>query len=233
MTEVLHFGKRELRMELSYRPRKTMAIRVHPDGRVEVWVPDTVTREKALAKLRVKAPWIVRQLDDFEQFRPGITARQYVAGETHLYLGKQYRLKLQLGEASGVKAYRGQLWVSATNGDPTAIQQRIEAWYLVRAREVFASLLEEVLPKFRRYGINQPRLRIRKMQKRWGSCTAGGAVVLNTELIRAPKSCIEYVLVHELCHLVHHNHGVAFYRLLGRLLPDWEKRKVRLERLMA
>jgi predicted metal-dependent hydrolase len=88
---------------------------------------------------------------------------------------------------------------------------------------LFSELLDEVLPKFSRYKINKPSLSIRYMSKRWGSCTPSGKIILKAELIKAPKGSIEYVIVHELCHLVHRNHTTAFQNLESRLLPEWRK----------
>lgn len=103
----------------------------------------------------------------------------------------------------------------------------LHRWSLVRAREVF----EEVLAKsLCRQGLASPlRIIVRAMKSRWGSLSQAGTMTLNSQLIRAPRACIEYVITHELCHLTHRDHDASFYRLLGQIMPDWEKRKQRLE----
>jgi hypothetical protein len=87
------------------------------------------------------------------------------------------------------------------------------------------------LPKFIKYKISQPEVKIKRLKKKWGSCSKQGKITLNSELVKAPKGCIEYVINHELCHLVEHNHSSAFYELQEKTMPDWEKRKNKLEKI--
>jgi predicted metal-dependent hydrolase len=119
------------------------------------------------------------------------------------------------------------------NPTKVALEKQLQQWYRQRASIIFEEMLEEVLPKFKRYKIQKPALVKRKMSKRWGSCTPTGKIILNTELIKAPKGSIEYVVIHELAHLVHHNHTKPFFDLLSRILPDWKKWKNRLEYCLA
>lgn len=233
MEHQLTFGSRLIHFTLNYKERKSLGIKVHPDGKVEVLSPLTATQAEVLQKVRQKASWIIRQLDYFDSYKPATPARRFVNGETHLYLGRQYRLKIVSDVENAVKAYRGQMWMHAVDTEPEALKQQLNKWYKQRAIIVFNELLEEALPKFNRYKVKVSSLSIRHMRKRWGSCTPAGKIMLNTELIKAPKGCIEYVIVHELAHLVHHNHTKAFQSLLSRILPDWQKWKERLERSLA
>lgn len=99
----------------------------------------------------------------------------------------------------------------------------------ITLEEAFNKVLQEVLPLFRKYKITEPKLYIRKMSKCWGSCTKAGKIILKTELIKEPKGSIEYVIIHELCHFVHHNRTKAFFTLQDKIMPDWKKWKERLE----
>lgn len=120
--------------------------------------------------------------------------------------------------------------VTATPHDPAAVARLLEAWYRQRAAEVFALWLDKCLAGARSLSIvAPPTVEIRKMQKRWGSCTASGKILLNLDLVKTPVDCIEYVIFHELCHLQVPHHGPQFYALLGRFLPDWRERKAKLE----
>lgn len=105
-------------------------------------------------------------------------------------------------------------------------------WYSKHAKQLLEKRLQDWLPQFIRRGAPEPELRFRRMQKRWGSCTKNNVIMLNTELVKAPLQCIDYVIVHELCHLVYPKHDTRFRSLLNRILPDWEKRKARLERVV-
>ncbi len=113
------------------------------------------------------------------------------------------------------------------------MKKLLESWYRLKAQNIFENVLEDVLPRFRKYKIQQPILQLRKMNKRWVSCTPGGKIILNPELVKAPNASIEYVIVHELIHLVHHNHTKAFFNLQSRTMPDWKKWKDRLEYSLA
>lgn len=229
----LMFGSRLIDFTLHYQERKSLRIIVNPEGTVEVLAPITAREVDLIKKVRQKAPWILKQIDYFNSYKPTTPPRRFINGETHLYLGRQYRLKIVPDEKNIVKAYRGQLWMYTVNNQPAALKEQLNKWYKERAKEVFNELLQESLPKFKRYRIAMPILTMRFMSKRWGSCTPKGKIILNTELIKAPKGSIEYVIIHELCHLVHHNHTRAFQNLQNKMMPDWEKWKDRLEHSLA
>lgn len=229
MQDEIKFGSRTVVFNLEYRKRKSLGIRVHPDTRVEVLAPVDAKKDKVLERVKKKAAWILKQIDQFNSYKPAAPKRRFINGETHLYLGRQYRLKIVSDKKNEVKAYRGQLFIHAVNTQSEALRRQLDLWYKQRANFIFNELLDEVLPKFNRYKIKKPILLIRYMSKRWGSCTALGKIILNTELIKAPKGSIEYVIVHELSHLVHHNHTKAFQHLLNKVMPEWRKRKDRLE----
>ncbi len=227
------FGNKNIAYQLKYTQRKTLGIQIHPSGQVMVTAPTASDPKAIKAKVRQKAPWILRQISTFLKYQPGTTPRRYLNGESHLYLGRQYRLKVVNENEQAIKVYRGQLWLYHPKADAQSLQQQLEKWYVSRAKKIFHQVLDVVFPKFKRYLKVPPTVFIRKMSTRWGSCTPSGRIILNPELIKAPKGCIEYVIVHELCHLVHHNHTKEFYRLLSRILPNWEKWKKRLEVILA
>ncbi len=179
-------------------------------------------------RVQKRAAWISRQLAEFDRYRPRTPARQYVNGESHLYLGRQYRLKLISEEAASVKLTRGQLLVALPGEpDPERIKALLHRWYLDRARAVFSDVLDASLRQFK--FVEQPRLSVRVMKSRWGSLSPAGTMTLNVNLVRAPRPCIEYVVTHELCHTSHRDHDARFFKLLSQVMPDWEQRKQRLE----
>jgi predicted metal-dependent hydrolase len=124
---------------------------------------------------------------------------------------------------------RGQINVYLTDSSKkNRIKTLVVGWFRQRAEIVFRELFDAMAAKAERHGISVDSFDIRRMKNRWGSCTTEGRILLNSDLIIAPKMCIEYVIVHELCHLREHNHSPAFYRLLLALMPDWERRRERL-----
>ena len=233
MQRRITFGSKEILFTLSWQKRKTLSIKVLPDSSVEVTAPESSGEDEITKKVQAKAPWILSQINHFDSFNPRSRERKFVNSETHLYLGRQYRLKIIQSEKAQIKAYRGQLIIESPAKDIDALKLSLDQWYKAKALVVYEQLLVEALQKFSKYKLQRPVLYIRRMSKRWGSCTPKGKIILNTELIKAPKGCIEYVIVHELVHLIHHNHKKAFYLLLNKTLPDWAKRKDRLEHCLS
>lgn len=232
VAHAVQYGSRTLSFSLQRSARRTLAIEVHPDQRIHVVAPLNTSLELIRERVARRGAWIMGQHRYFAQFLPISTAREYVSGETHRYLGRSYVLKVRQGHERGVKLRGGELLVTAPQRpDPDTVKRLLTAWYHAHAQRVFAERLAAALPLFKRYRIAQAPLQIKRMAKRWGSCTAKGHILLNPELIKAPARCIDYVLIHELCHRVHPNHDKAFYTLQTRLMPDWERWKYRLEKL--
>ncbi len=230
MTGVIHYGNTSFAYEVLQVSRRTMEIAVHPNMRVVVKAPFGALRDDIEGKLKKRARWVLRQIDYFQQFEPRTPIRRFVSGETHLYLGRQYRLKVVKADANQVKMTRGRIVVE-TDGEILSgrVAEYLEGWYRTRARQYFQKCLERCAQDFMRKGYELPKLQIKKMRTRWGSLSQNGTLTLNLALIRAPRECIEYVITHELCHLKYDDHSLGFYKYLERLMPDWEKRKRKLE----
>ena len=230
--EQIQYGTSKISYDLEFAERKTLGIKVSPDKTVTVIAPIESSIEKVRAKVKTKASWILRQQDFFLSFHPLTPTRKYVSGETHLYLGRQYRLKILQSAANSVKLLGGYIIIEVPKGsDKKIVEKLLREWYRKKAIFHFEKLFKESLQAGTYTG--KPTLHFRWMKKRWGSCSKDGKIYLNLELIKAPKKCIEYVIIHELCHLSHLNHSNAFYNLLSKVYPDWKITKDRLEKLMV
>ncbi|MBR1141723.1 M48 family metallopeptidase [Bradyrhizobium sp. AUGA SZCCT0431] len=211
-----------------------MAITVFPDGAIRVLCPEATPQAEVERRLRKRARWLIRQMLHFEQFRPRAPERRYVGGETHLYLGRQYRLKLHKRAGEEVKLKGGLLHVgSPEHRDARAVKRLVQNWYREKGRVRIADRFTIISARFVKMGCEPPAPIFRSMPRRWGSWSRNGRISLNPDLIRAPTACIDYVITHELIHLIHPHHGPAFYELLETLMPDWRSRKQRLERILA
>lgn len=231
---VLHYAGQRIPFRVEFRTRKDLAISVLPDLRVEVIAPEGSTLDAILPRVQKRAGWIRRQLRFFERYQPPKPKPSFVSGETHLYLGRQYRLKVSEGPAESVKLV-GKFFrvVARQPSDTGRVNELLEGWYREHATTLFTERLQsavESLPSLKLP--HAPRLLVRRMEKRWGSCTRAGNILLNLDLIRSPTHCIDYVIIHELCHLKVHNHGPVFFRLLTRYMPDWKSRKERLDSIV-
>ena len=231
MTESIVFGSKQIDFKLEYAVRKTLGITVTSDMDVLVRAPVDTPIEMIREKIRKKAPWIIKQQSFFLSFHPKTPARKYISGETHLYLGRQYRLKIETGKIESVKL-RGKSIEVITN-DKANVKQLVSNWYLNNARIKFHTIALPYIERFRKHKVEPRSIVLREMPTRWGSCTPRGKIILNPELVKAPKGCIEYVIIHELCHLIHHDHTQKFIDLQTKEMPDWEKWKMKLEKLLA
>jgi predicted metal-dependent hydrolase len=228
----LRFGEQPLNLLIVYGGHDNFRITVHPDLRVVVDAPFGKASDEIQARIKAKAAWIFRQLSYFEQYLPRSPDRRFISGETFRYLGRQYRLKVRLAHRNEVKLTGRFLFVSSPAPHRReAVKALVEEWYSKKAATTYENRLREFIEKNDHFGIRPPRIRVRKMKGRWGSCNGSNAILLNRELVKAPSYCIDYVIAHELCHLRHRDHGPKFQRLLSRMMPDWRDRKERLERL--
>jgi predicted metal-dependent hydrolase len=226
----LHCGERAIPYQVHRGDRKTLRIVVYPELTVSVFAPKRAGTDEIRAVVEKKGPWIVRKLDELKKLHPLPAPRQYTSGETFDYLGDQYRLKVVKGLRSSAALDGDVLHVQVKDTNNTAsVKRAVDRWYRNRACEILGPLFEEAYRAFSQHGASKTSWSIRTMRRRWGSCTGAGKITFNVHLVRAPVECIEYVIMHELCHLKHHNHSKAFYELLTRCMPDWKQRKEVLE----
>ena len=225
----ISYGKTEINYELLMMNRKSLEIAVHPDKSVVVKAPASSTIEAIEEKIRKRARWIKRQIAFFNQFDPRTPDRRYIEGESHLYLGRKYRLNIEKSERDKVLLKNGYFYIECVEESPSHIKGIMDAWYKRRAKMYLSKVFDDCWKGFKKGDTEKPSLKLQKMDKRWGSLSTKGQMTLNLNLIQAPKACIEYVVIHEICHLIHHNHGPEFYKLLDRTMPDWMKRKYKLE----
>jgi len=230
----LRYGDRQTEYHVAPTERLTskILIHVHPDGIVEVETPPNRAVTAIKAAVQKRARWIFENLDSAKDARAYALPREYVGGETHFYLGRRYRLLVreEPKAPSSVKLVRGCIEITAPVADKAAIKRRLRQWYHVRAQDYFRRRLNHITA-----GINwlsdAPPMKMMPMEHQWGSCSPAGSINLNPALIRAPRHCIDYVLLHELCHLKEHNHSKKFYALLRKYDPDWVATKVELDGL--
>jgi hypothetical protein len=227
----IQFGSKTIDYELLFTERTTLGITVTPELDVIVKAPQNSPMDKIKFIVLKRAPWILKQQNFFMAYYPKQLPKKYISGETHLYLGRQYRLKVKTSKNNSVKLKGKFILVSCSN--KRKVKELLNDWYKEHAFIKFQSYSQEWIELFHRYKVVPTEIEVREMSKRWGSCTAKGKIILNSELIKAPRGCIEYVIVHELCHLVHHSHNSKFMELQSRMMPTWEKWKERLEVMLA
>lgn len=224
--KILHFGTRQIVYRLHRANRKRLRIVVSPELSIDVYAPSDAEEDRIVEALRKKSPWITRTLDKMAAYHPLPSPTRYTDGETIVYLGRQYRLKVESGLSQPAKLIGRYLQVHVRDKmNAQAVKGAVESWYRQRGHEIFKRYLMKCLEVVSRHGVVEPVFAVRTMKRRWGSCSPKGRITLNSKLVQVPVHCIEYVLMHELCHLRYHNHSKLFYALLGRCMPDWKVRR--------
>ncbi|PAJ74330.1 metal-dependent hydrolase [Pseudoalteromonas sp. NBT06-2] len=212
---------------------RKVVIKVHPDQRVVATAPSDATPEAIQEAMLKRARWIWESIVEFSTQQEYVLPRQYVSGETQFYLGRRYVLKVIIDPelTPKVKLHRGKLTVTFKKDcDERAVKIKalLDKWYIHRANAVFHERLQAMLPKAS-WVKGLPSFRIMVMKKQWGSCSTKGSLMLNPHLIKASKECIDYVILHELCHIAEHNHSDRFWRLLTQVMPNWKEVKAKLD----
>ncbi len=221
---------RQFDYQIIRRPRRrTASISVKPDCSVRILVPATLSNQKIDELVKRKSRWIRSKITQFQEIQRNNKEKEYVSGECFTYLGRNYRLKVVTGDSEEypVKLVNGRFYVNVP-ADVTKkehaelVKEQLSKWYqehaLIRLREKAKRYAKQMggIP----YSVG-----IKDYRSRWGSCHTDGRIYFNWRIIVAPHSVVDYVVVHELCHLVHHNHSKKFWKLVSTIIPDYAKRK--------
>lgn len=229
----IEYANKVIEFIVKRRKVKNVNLNVKPDTTIEVTANERVPMDFISDFVKSKGSWILKNVGQFKEVLPEKRSeREYISGETYRYLGKQYRLRVENAtDEEMVKYFRGFIYLYVKDTDNLARKAKLlEEWYRTKAKKTFIESLEKMYPLVKKYGIEKPGIDIRLMKARWGSALIDkNIILLNTELIKAPKYCIDYVVLHELIHFKYNNHSENFYDMLYALMPDWEKRKAILD----
>lgn len=209
--------------------RTTLAISVRPDGLLELKAPRGAAMASIQAKVKNRLRWIVRQRVNFREMQRDKVPLRYESGATHTYLGRQYRLKVTEAAKPSVRLKGAYIHIATPSKSPERVRTLLDGWLREKAKSQFKARVEKWTPWCEARNLPAPTARLLRMPKRWGSSHRDGRILLNPELVRAPALCVDYVIAHEVCHLKHHRHDRAFFRLLSEVFPAWPTAKARLD----
>ncbi len=219
------YGTQTIEFTTIFKKRKTLTIEVEAPKTITVIAPEGTTEDKILETVKTKSKWIVQKLFEIREMEYRKRVRQYVNGEAFIYMGRNYSLqivqddKVSLPEA---KLIRGRFYVYTYSKDEEIVRRALENWYKDKAEE---KIRERVKYYQSYFDIKPAKISIKDQQKRWGSCTSKKELLFNWKCIMAPSPVLDYIVVHEMCHLAYMNHSKEFWLLLKRVLPDYEDRK--------
>lgn len=210
---------------------KNFNLRIKPDSSIIVSAPIVASVHDVDEFIIRKKNYIAKSLGEIKQFEENGVDRQYISGEAYRLEGKNLRLKVISSNKNSIETDGVFLMLYVKDINDTYTKSRlIKKFYESSTRSVMNEVLDKYYDIFKKYSIKKPALKIRSMSTRWGSCSAvKGIITLNSRLIEAPRNCIEYVVMHELCHLIHPNHSKQFYSFLSMQMPDWKERKCSLD----
>jgi predicted metal-dependent hydrolase len=221
-TEQHHIVVRGVRVEIVRKDIKNLHLGVYPpNGRVRVAAPLRVSDDAVRLAVIGKLAWVKRQRAQFDT-QPRQSEREMVSGESHYFLGRRYRLRVVLREGLSTVAVRGksiiEMHVRPEMGPPER-ERALHRWYRQNLRQIIEPLLEKWQTVL---GVPVTECRIKKMKTKWGTCNEDARRIwLNLELAKKPVQCIEYVMVHELVHLLERHHTDRFVAIMDRNLPQW------------
>lgn len=200
--------------------RKTADVRVE-DGAVAIVVPQDTTAETIDRVLASKRRWITDKLTRHQQAQP-LNPRQFVSGEAFAYLGRNYRLKVEQGPFAPVVLKEGRLIATLPEGrtHPHMVRNALVRWYKRQAQRA----IEQRVTRYQeQVGVTPRSISVRTFKSRWGSCTAKGDVAFHWAIMMAPSRMVDYIVIHELCHLKRHDHSPAFWKEVERLVPNYRE----------
>ncbi|MFZ2340087.1 MAG: SprT family zinc-dependent metalloprotease [Bacteroidales bacterium] len=223
---------RGFKYRVIFSRRRNISIIVSPGKGVIVRAPYRTHLKAIDGFVEEKSEWIRKAQVRFSALIRMDRQEGYSDGDPVIMFGKEYKLRLtpdskysvRLGSDSTIEA----TW--SGDNDPLIIREILESWFSYVAKHKLAGEFREALTKYSSYGFRPTGLKVRKMKTRWGSCSSKGGIALSYDLIRLSSECREYVMIHELCHLRHHNHGKGFYDLMTELYPDWKKTRAEIKR---
>ncbi|WP_419893153.1 M48 family metallopeptidase [Oceanobacillus kimchii] len=229
----VQYGNKTIDFIVERKKVKNVNLNIKPDMTVEVSAAEDVPLSFIYEFVKKKSAWISKHVKSFECVLPEKQSeREYVSGESYKYLGKQYRLRVQKSEDEEVvKYFRGFIYVFVNDTDNVKKKAKLlDEWYREKARKTFQESLNKLFPLVEKYGVEKPSVDMKVMKARWGSALLDtNTILLNLNLIKASKYCIDYVILHELIHFKYNDHSDKFYNMLYSLMPDWEKRKAILD----
>ncbi|MBC8868958.1 MAG: M48 family metallopeptidase [Planctomycetes bacterium] len=211
---------KDIPYELKRSKRKTASIYIERDGQVSVLVPRELTTERIEELLEAKRKWIYTNLAEWRDLNATKVHREYVNGEGFLYLGRTYRLKLVQKQTVPLMLKDGYFCMRLDGESSPDMVFR--EFYRGKGRRRIGGRVADYQSKM---GVEPKTVRIIELKNRWASCSAGGNLNFHWKCMMAPATVLDYIVVHELAHLIHANHTKAFWNEVDKVMPDYQERK--------
>lgn len=230
----LQIGIHKFSATVIFMERSSLVLAINmKDSEIKIKVPHRVSMNEAVQFATSKQDWILRKISEHDKKHKDHIERSYENGATHLLFGERITLNVIILNKRVAPILNDNI-LNITVTSEEKVKLAVKQWYAKQAPSKFAEVITPIISNFIRKYNKSPKTIVYKFVKSyWGVCTSSGEIRLNIELLRAPKECIEYIIAHELCHLVHQNHSSRFYQLLTEFMPDWKERKSLLEKTIS
>lgn len=215
---------REIKFNIIYRKRKTMSLEIKRDGIINVIAPNGLDKTFIVDKVKNKSDWIIKKLDEIEVLNNNRYIRSYESGDIFLYLGNEYILEVLVDQSTigtTVSLENNKLIVRSNSNNKDVIQRALKKWY---TDETLGIVKERVNYYKLFFEDTVTSIKIKDQKSRWASCTYKNEILFNLRCSMMPIQIIDYIVVHEMCHMEHRNHSKDFYLAVERILPDYKER---------
>lgn len=230
MNFFMELENNEIDFNVEYRRRKTLSIRIDPTGKILVIAPKGLPEEAIKGAVESKSKWIIKKLQDLKEIDYRPYDRKFIDGEFFMFLGERIPLKIVIDKGINkpiIEVVDGELNITTFEKEPEFLETILKKWY---KEQCFIMIVERVDYYKEILGKEPRKIKVKEQKRRWGTCTSRGDILLNWRCIMAPLDIIDYIVVHEMCHLIHMNHSKDFWRLVESILPDYKERKVWLKK---
>ena len=224
----------DIKYQIIFSRRRSISLIVSPDKGVIIRAPYGTSLKSIERFIEEKSEWIRKHLEKHSRLSRFNHGKKYIEGENHLFMGREHQLNIRESARPFVRTHDGIIEVSTKNtSDTLRIKALLDRFYREQAHAYLAGRFEEISGRLRNRGFFPSGFYVRTLKSRWGSCSFHGRITISSELIKLDPVFADYVIIHELCHLKHHNHGKEFYWLLGELVPDYKSIRKELRKYLT
>ena len=228
-----NYEGRELAVDIIYRKRKNISLKVSPKENIQIIAPDKVSKDLLKKVLKDNSNWILSKLNKFKTFDDNFLKRDYVDDEIYYYMGKQYRLKILKDmnlKNKNNKSYNyieikgNNLEIRTNNWEKDYIKDSLKKWYKLRSEEIIMDRIDFLRKESEDFRSIEPSLvKVKEQKKIWGSCNTSKTIYINSKISMLPLDAIDYIIAHEFCHIIYMNHSKDFYALVQKIIPNYKE----------
>ncbi len=228
-----NYEGRELAVDIIYRKRKNISLKVSPKENIQIIAPNKVSKDLLKKVLKDNSNWILSKLNKFKTFDDNFLKRDYVDDEIYYYMGKQYRLKILKDmnfQNKNNKSYNyieikgNNLEIRTNNWEKDYIKDSLKKWYKLRSEEIIMDRIDFLRKESEDFRSIEPSLvKVKEQKKIWGSCNTSKTIYINSKISMLPLDAIDYIIAHEFCHIIYMNHSKDFYALVQKIIPNYKE----------